>query len=639
MINTVNLPPFKKMCMTIGNLPSSFMESLSYYEALCWLYDYFEKTLLPAINTNSEAITELQVAFTTLKNYVDTYFDNLDLQEEVNNKLDEMAEDGTLENLISQYIELQTTYVYNNVSEMKQATNLIEGSFARTSGFYEYNDGGGAYYKIRTLSNSDVVDNIHLFTLDNTDNLVAELIVNDYNILKFGAKSDEDITDILDYIMTIISDGDKLIIPSGEYEVSHAISIDKIISIEGDSIATSVGTRLIFTTNGLILRNSNININNISIQGEKDNYNTLDIDNNVFGKSGIICEYSDTYESGGCKLNNISVSGFNIGVVIYSTRTSNKWSGAYREFKDCDVTYNDIGYLIKDGATYNSIIGGHISSNNKFGLYVDTNILYQNVEIIDTALEINGQQPPFITEITSFGVYVNNESKVKFTNSYLEQTSVFVDNEASVIFVSCHIHNNVTCFGKGQILSDGSHGVFSSKYSMGTDFATNMTSTGCTITNIYGSTAEVCKITSNTIGDIRVNMPNLMNIPIPLKNIESIKFEFDIKINNGYQNTNFGLKATSQILGYGNGNSDSMNLDNNYPTQNMTISDNKWKHMTYYWRPRISLMSDDELLIYSLSWYLFFNKTLSSDNMDFTTNNLDMLFANPRVTIYGKSNV
>lgn len=104
MINTINLPPFKKMCITIGNLPTSFMESMSYYEALCWLYDYFEKTLLPAINTNSEAITELQNAFITLKSYVDNYFESLDVQTEINNKLDEMAESGDLAAIIGQYV-------------------------------------------------------------------------------------------------------------------------------------------------------------------------------------------------------------------------------------------------------------------------------------------------------------------------------------------------------------------------------------------------------------------------------------------------------------------------------------------------------------------------------------------------------
>lgn len=43
--------------------------------------------------------------FTTLYNYVHDYFDNLDVQEEINNKLDAMAEDGTLEAIIAGYIE------------------------------------------------------------------------------------------------------------------------------------------------------------------------------------------------------------------------------------------------------------------------------------------------------------------------------------------------------------------------------------------------------------------------------------------------------------------------------------------------------------------------------------------------------
>lgn len=44
--------------------------------------------------------------FTTLYNYVHDYFDNLDVQDEVNHKLDEMAEDGTLQSLIYQAINV-----------------------------------------------------------------------------------------------------------------------------------------------------------------------------------------------------------------------------------------------------------------------------------------------------------------------------------------------------------------------------------------------------------------------------------------------------------------------------------------------------------------------------------------------------
>ena len=96
--------PFKHLVMTIGELPTTFVESMSYYEALAWLVNYMEKTLLPAVNENAEATKELQEAFIILKDYVDNYLDNLDLQEDINNKLDEMAEDGTLADIINQQI-------------------------------------------------------------------------------------------------------------------------------------------------------------------------------------------------------------------------------------------------------------------------------------------------------------------------------------------------------------------------------------------------------------------------------------------------------------------------------------------------------------------------------------------------------
>lgn len=155
MINTVNLPPFKKMCITIGNLPSSFMESMTYYECLCWLYEYFEKTLLPAINTNSEAITELQNAFTTLKNYIDNYFENLDVQEEINNKLDEMASDGTLESIIDEYTigkDVFRTRLYLTRLGRFNLTTLAENGYSNMqAGCYI----GDNYYIFPVIKNND----------------------------------------------------------------------------------------------------------------------------------------------------------------------------------------------------------------------------------------------------------------------------------------------------------------------------------------------------------------------------------------------------------------------------------------------------------------------------------------------------
>lgn len=97
------LNPFGRFCCTIGNLPSSYMASLTYEEQLMWFCDYLKNTVIPAINNNAETVLELQNLYIELKNYVDNYFDNLDVQNEINNKLDEMASDGTLANIIEDY--------------------------------------------------------------------------------------------------------------------------------------------------------------------------------------------------------------------------------------------------------------------------------------------------------------------------------------------------------------------------------------------------------------------------------------------------------------------------------------------------------------------------------------------------------
>lgn len=104
-VDTVDTRPFKKLVMTIGELPSSFIESMTYFELLAWFTNYLETVIIPTVNNNADAVSELQGLFTQLKNYVDNYFDNLDVQDEINTKLDEMVEDGTLTNLIKTYID------------------------------------------------------------------------------------------------------------------------------------------------------------------------------------------------------------------------------------------------------------------------------------------------------------------------------------------------------------------------------------------------------------------------------------------------------------------------------------------------------------------------------------------------------
>lgn len=114
MNNTPILPPFKRFCVTIGNLPSSYVDSMSYYECIMWLCNYLQNTVIPAVNENAEAVNELI-----------NWFNNLDVTEEVNAKLDRMVEDGTLLSMVKPYFD---NYVQPEIDEINENFDSLSNS-------------------------------------------------------------------------------------------------------------------------------------------------------------------------------------------------------------------------------------------------------------------------------------------------------------------------------------------------------------------------------------------------------------------------------------------------------------------------------------------------------------------------------
>ena len=213
---------FNMLPMTIGVLPSSYVDSMSYYETLLWLINYLENTVIPTVNNNSDVTTELQDKYIELKSYVEHYFDNLDIQEEINNKLDEMVQEGTLQEIITDYLNSKAIFAFDNVASMQEATNLINGSYAETLGYYAKNDGGNSLYKVRNITNDDVVDNAQIIPLYD-DNLIAELIIKDtVNPEQFGAYGDNTHDDKL-AIQKLFDSGYKNIIMNKTYKISDSV--------------------------------------------------------------------------------------------------------------------------------------------------------------------------------------------------------------------------------------------------------------------------------------------------------------------------------------------------------------------------------------------------------------------------------
>lgn len=285
-IETVSNQPFRKLVTTIGELPSAFIESMSYYEMLAWFVNWLETTVIPTVNNNAEAVEELQGLFVQLKTFVDNYFDNLDVQEEINNKLDAMVEDGTLQEIITTYIQSNVAWTFDTVADMKLATNLVDGSYARTLGFYSINDGGGALYKITDTGTANEMDVIAVGSL--YANLVPEN--NTIYTAQFGILGDGTTDESVKLKAFFAYDTANYIVNSANILIDDNMLISsnsKIVFNDGTKI-----TRKATSSNAYqmlkIINKTNVEIINAHLIGDKETH----IGTSGESGHGIVVSYS-----------------------------------------------------------------------------------------------------------------------------------------------------------------------------------------------------------------------------------------------------------------------------------------------------------------------------------------------------------
>ena len=244
MANIKKLPLFCR-CV-IQNFPfiEEDFDALTNYELICKVVEYLNK-VIASQNEVINLSNELQIAFQQLHDYVANYFDNLDVQEEINNKLDAMVEAGTLQEIITAYIQANTAWCFDNVAAMKTAENFIDGSYAQTLGYHSIGDGGKALYKIRTVTNADVVDEAYIIALSD-ENLVAELVLTDFitpEILgAYGDNTHDDTTAVQKCMDNSLHHA----ILSKSYKVTSAITVPthKIVDGGGEIHSTTTCLKL-----------------------------------------------------------------------------------------------------------------------------------------------------------------------------------------------------------------------------------------------------------------------------------------------------------------------------------------------------------------------------------------------------------
>lgn len=167
---------FREWCNhTIPVLPQVYGDELSYYELL---------------NKVIERCNSVSITVNELIDYVNHYFDSLDVQQMINAKLDQMAQDGTLADLINNVIFSSLNNSVNKraikhltVLEMINDTHIALNDVVITCGYYKVNDNGNAMYYVLDINSG--------YNIPLSNGLFAYFVSDSGRPEQFGCKGDD----------------------------------------------------------------------------------------------------------------------------------------------------------------------------------------------------------------------------------------------------------------------------------------------------------------------------------------------------------------------------------------------------------------------------------------------------------------
>lgn len=310
--------------------------------------------------------------FTELHDYVHDYFDNLDVQEEINNKLDQMLEDGILQEIVEAYVQPNITWTYDTIEDMQASPSLVNGCYAKTYGYYSLDDGGGAEYRIVDTEPSGG------FYVELNNGNYAQLVIKNKTIYtkQTGAKGDgtTDDTSYIQAIFDLIESDYRdcfTVIVNGYHYVQHGLTL----------AGTGWGSGT---------------LNNICIKG-KDSMRDYGTQDNI--------KYGFLFDTNGC----FTISDFDS---IYGLK----------------VEYTK-GTVIKDlkFTTNETVTNGQMPLNNIIGIYMHNNVSYciRNCNIIKfyTSLNMGGGSLAYVKNnnisLSNIGIRFRDSGDCTIEDNYV----------------------------------------------------------------------------------------------------------------------------------------------------------------------------------------------------------------------------
>lgn len=117
---------FRRFPKSIGELPTSYRESISYEEQIIWLCNFIEKEILPSIDISQETVEELKSAFDSLQKEVEESVTNL--QVDINQvKVYSDVQNELLKDLIENQIRLLNLR-FDNIPDTLLVWNPTNGT-------------------------------------------------------------------------------------------------------------------------------------------------------------------------------------------------------------------------------------------------------------------------------------------------------------------------------------------------------------------------------------------------------------------------------------------------------------------------------------------------------------------------------
>ena len=545
------LRPFTRFCITIGELPSSYLMSMTYYEQILWFTKYLQETVIPAINNNATAVEEIQ-------NFLKT----LDLQDEVNNKLDEMAESGELQEIMAAYLNTKAIFGFDNVASMKEATNLIDGSYAETLGFNAKNDGGKGLYKIRKITNDDVVNDMNIIPLSD-DTLIAELIINDeLNINQVGIFGDNE-TNLTSKLQFVFDNYNKIFIPDGIYLHDNVLVVNSNTLIHGEqssvlysnnpvtssieiynadnvefknlTLESNATTRLNGEHQvGLLIKNSsNINVHNIIVNGSPTSGIYTINSTNVKIYNNIV---KNTMADG------IHTTGNSKNVQILNNRTFNIGDDfiavvSYQGDSDYVENVEIIGNIVNDGRARGiSVVGGK-------KVTIDSNTIYN-------------------TDYSS--IYINQEN-----NLTKESSDIIITNNNTY---DSHVNGTST---RGAIFISTDQGTYNTHNII---FANNIVK-NCKNTGVDLIRVNNVKLINNIIEDVKKSTINIQlsnNVDINNNNLTMDSTVTTTGLNNIDINKSTKINLLDNTITHSTSHGINLNGDGTTPSNGIKVCNNKF---------------------------------------------------------------